>query len=87
MCVYSQLTGNLTCVNDITGQEYINCNGYSGQGKGYNNPLLDWLSGSLPDTLQTSFEHHIDAGPLPRGYYRVGAGIARAGFVPLRLRR
>jgi RHS repeat-associated protein len=79
MCLYSQLTGNLTCVNDVTGQQYINCDGYSGQGQGYNNPELDALSGSVPQGLE-GFEHNMDAGPVPRGYYRVGAAIQRAGF-------
>lgn len=82
LCVYSQMTGNLTCVNDVTKQEYVNCNGYSGQGAGYNNPLLNSLSGSLPRMLVNGFEHHIDAGPIPRGYYRVGVATARPGFTP-----
>jgi hypothetical protein len=81
MCTYSQFTGNMTCVNDITGQQYVNCNGYSGRGLGFNNPDLQSLSGNVPAGLD-AFSHIIDAGPAPRGYYRIGAAIQRPGFGP-----
>jgi RHS repeat-associated protein len=57
LCTYSQFSGELTCVNSITGQRYAHCFGYSGIGAGLNNP----------DAQDLPF-----VGPLPRGYYYVG---------------
>ena len=78
MCVYSQLTGNLTCVNDITGQEYINCNGYSVKGKA----ITILCSTGSPEVSHPSFRASSTyvTRTSARGYYGVGAAIARAGF-------
>ena len=56
-CRYSQSTGSLTCINDTTGELYVNCTGYSGIGPSLNNP----------DAQSAKFE-----GPLPQGLYIVG---------------
>jgi hypothetical protein len=78
MCVYSQLTGNLRCVDDITGQEYLNCSAYSGKGIGLNNPELQYLSGDLPSGLTIpGFTRPTDAGSIPRGDYIIGYPIRR----------
>ena len=79
LCTYSQFQGTLTCTDEITGQQYLKCNAYSGRGLGLNNPNYQWLSGDVPKGLE-SFSHAIDAGPIPRGYYRVSAPIRRRGF-------
>ena len=55
-CVYSQFTGQLTCV-DAAGNVIVDCQGYAGNGPGLNNPDL---------------EHASDMGPLPRGDYTLG---------------
>ena len=70
LCTYSQLTGDLTCTNDITGQQYVHCVGYSGIGAGLNNP----------DAQITPF-----FGPLPRGDYLVGYPTNRKGPLTLPL--
>jgi RHS repeat-associated protein len=78
MCVYSQLTGNLRCVDDTTGQEYLNCSAYSGKGIGLNNPDLQYLSGDLPKGLTIpGFVRPSDAGSIPRGGYIIGYPIRR----------
>ena len=77
LCTYSQLTGNLRCVNDITGQEYINCNAYSGRGLGFNNPDFQYRSGDAPRGLLLAGSP-ADAGPIPRGDYIVGYPVSSA---------
>lgn len=57
-CTYSQSTGQMTCVNDQTGQEYYNEHGYSGTGQGRNNPDMQ----DVPNT-----------GPIPRGSWEAGS--------------
>lgn len=64
LCTYSQSTGNLTCTNDGTGQQYLTCNGYAGNGAGLNNPAA---------------QNQPNVGPLPRGDYTVGAANTRRG--------
>ncbi len=58
LCTYSQSAGSFVCTNDITGQQYLSCTGYSGSGTGLNNPAAQGQS---------------DVGPLPQGDYGVGA--------------
>ncbi len=57
LCVYSQSTGTLTCTNDVTGQQYLRCRGYAGNGPGLTNP---------------DAQNQPRVGPLPRGGYTVG---------------
>jgi hypothetical protein len=77
LCTYSQLSGNLTCVDDITKQVYLDCKGYSGRGTGRNNPDLQGLSGNVPNSLNGLMSHIVDAGPLPRGYYSIGSSVSK----------
>lgn len=70
LCVYSQMTGNLTCTNNITGQQYLHCVGYSGIRTGLNNP---------DSQITPNF------GPLPRGDYLVGYPTNRKGPLTLPL--
>jgi RHS repeat-associated protein len=57
-CACSQSTGQMTCVNDQTGQIYYNETGYSGTGAGRNNPDMQ----DIPNT-----------GPIPRGSWQMGS--------------
>ena len=57
LCTYSQITGDLTCVNSTTGQVYDHCVAYSGIGADLNDPYAQFVP----------FQ-----GPLPRGYYLIG---------------
>jgi len=70
LCIYSQSAGGFTCTNDITGQQYLTCTGYSGQGVGLNNPAA---------------QNQRDVGPLPQGDYTVGAPTRRRGPLTLPL--
>jgi len=70
LCVYSQSTGSFTCTNDITGQQYLACTGYAGQGVGLNNPAA---------------QNQQNVGPLPQGDYTVGARTRRRGPLTLPL--
>jgi RHS repeat-associated protein len=63
-CVYSQSTGSLTCTHDATGQQYLSCNGYAGNGPGLKNP---------------NAQNQKNVGPLPQGKYTVGAPNNRRG--------
>ena len=69
-CTYSQSSGSLTCVNDSTGQLYVNCTGYSGIGSGLDNPAAQPI---------------MDVGPLPQGLYIVGYPTHRKGPLTLPL--
>ena len=64
LCVYSQGTGSLVCTNDTTGQQYLSCNGYAGNGAGLNNPAA---------------QNQPNVGPLPQGDYTVGGFTRRRG--------
>lgn len=57
LCVYSQSTGSLSCTDDSTGEQYLRCNGYAGNGPGLNNP---------------DAQNQPNVGPLPQGDYTVG---------------
>ena len=56
-CTYSQSTGQMTCVNDQTGQQYYNETGYSGTGEGRNNPAMQGVP---------------NVGPIPQGTWLWG---------------
>jgi len=56
-CTYSQSTGQITCINDQTGQQYYNGTGYSGTGEGRNNPSMQGVP---------------DVGPIPQGVWITG---------------
>jgi RHS repeat-associated protein len=66
LCIYSQGQGTLQCTNDTTGQQYVNCRGYAGNGPGLNNPAAQGIE---------------DVGPLPQGEYTVGGTTSRRGPV------
>jgi len=66
LCIYSQSTGSFVCANDITGQQYLSCTGYAGQGSGLNNPAA---------------QNQQNVGPLPQGDYTVGGSTRRRGPV------
>ena len=70
LCVYSQGTGNLICTNDVTGQQYLSCDGYAGNGTGLNNPAA---------------QNQPNVGPLPQGDYTVGDPNNRRGPITLPL--
>ncbi|MFO0453000.1 MAG: RHS repeat-associated core domain-containing protein [Pseudomonadota bacterium] len=70
ICVYSQSTGNFTCTNDITGQQYLSCSGYSGRGSGLDNPAA---------------QNQPYIGPIPQGDYTVGSPTRRRGPLTLPL--
>jgi RHS repeat-associated protein len=63
-CVYSQSAGSLICTDNITGQIYLNCTGYSGRGGGINDPLAQIIE---------------SYGPIPRGTYIIGEDTRRRG--------
>jgi len=54
---YSQASGNISWINDQTGERVSHGRGYSGHGEGLNNPAL---------------ESRINVGPIPRGTYVIG---------------
>jgi RHS repeat-associated protein len=56
-CTYVQSTGNFTCNDDITGQVYAQCTGYSGRLTGLNSPNAESIG---------------FYGPLPQGLYIIG---------------
>ena len=56
---FSQSTGRWSHVNDLTGLAVPVGNGFSGQGAGYNNPLM---------------EYKENVGPLPTGLHLIGPG-------------
>ncbi len=58
LCVYSQGAGTFVCTDNVTGEQYLTCDGYAGNGPGLNN------SGA---------QNQPDVGPLPQGNYTVGA--------------
>ncbi len=64
LCTYSQSYGQLTCTNDCTGEQYLTCNGYAGNGNGLNNP---------------DAQNQQNVGPLPQGDYTVGSANRRRG--------
>lgn len=70
LCIYSQGGATLRCTNDITGQQYLSCNGYAGNGPGLNNP-------------QAQGQQNV--GPLPQGDYMVGGFTTRRGPATRRL--
>ena len=57
-------------MNDVTGQQYVNCFGYAGIGLGLNNP----------DAQTNPF-----VGPLPRGDYVIGYPTRSKGPLTLPL--
>ena len=64
LCIYSQSSGRLLCINDKTGAIEIDTKGGSGygQGFGYNNPKMQSIA-------------YI--GPIPRGTYTIGPLISK----------
>lgn len=64
LCTYSQSAGQLTCTNDCTGDQYLTCTGYAGNGDGLNN---------------SDAQDQENVGPLPQGDYTVGAATRRRG--------
>ena len=71
LCIYSQANHSFACTDDITGQQYLACNGgYSGRGAGLNNPAA---------------QNQRNVGPIPRGDYTVGAPTRRRGPMTLPL--
>lgn len=68
LCVYSQNTGLLTCTDDATGQQYLQCKGYAGNGPGLNNSNTQDVS---------------NVGPLPQGDYTVGGPIKSDNMGPI----
>jgi hypothetical protein len=69
-CTFSQSTGHMTCVDDSTGQQVVNSNGYAGQGAGLNNP---------------NAQSQQNVGPLPQGNYTIGPGTNSPNTGPLTL--
>jgi len=57
ICFYSQSSGQMTCVNDQTGNPYYSQPNYSGTGPGRNNPDMQ----DVPNV-----------GPIPQGPWQVG---------------
>lgn len=64
LCTYSQGGKVMTCTDDNTGQQYLTCNGYSGNGEGLNNAAA---------------QNQQNVGPIPQGTYTVGAATNRRG--------
>lgn len=64
LCTYSQSAGQLTCTDDCTGDQYLTCTGYAGNGDGLNN---------------SDAQDQENVGPLPQGDYTVGAATRRRG--------
>jgi RHS repeat-associated protein len=56
LCTYSQSTGDINCVDDVTGETYYSARGYAGRGEGRNNPSEQDMEG---------------IGPIPRGEWQL----------------
>jgi hypothetical protein len=69
-CRYSQSSGSLTCVDETTGDLYVNCTAYAGIGPSLNNPDAQSVR---------------DQGPLPQGIYIIGYPTHRKGPLTLPL--
>jgi RHS repeat-associated protein len=61
--IYRQSNGNMSHVDNDTGQTTEVCTGYAGHNLGLNNPLAQDIPGGPADS---------DAGPLPQGAYTIG---------------
>jgi len=69
-CYYNQISGQLTCTDDSTGQQVVNTSGHSGGNQGrcpecVNNPYFQWAHGQ---------------GPIPVGNYSISPGYPWNGM-------
>ncbi|HSD69673.1 MAG TPA: RHS repeat-associated core domain-containing protein, partial [Woeseiaceae bacterium] len=66
-CIYDSRTGRFTCVDDSTGQQTVDEICYSGAPSALNDPSQE----AIPNV-----------GPIPRGEYLIGTGVANRGTGP-----